>query len=122
MSQSSRKLQSPRVPKRRKRNQLPYEPVAQPGQSKTATIESFARTCGPHLARQIRSARAWRYWTRSELALRAHVSVSTIRRLESTDFDEFRSSIPTILRVVQALEMSGVIFKDRIRSQITKTA
>jgi DNA-binding XRE family transcriptional regulator len=75
-------------------------------------IEKFAQTFGRNLPRQIRMARAWFDWSREDLALRAQVSVSTIRRFERENFNVFRASLPAILKVVQTLEEYGVVLKD----------
>ena len=64
------------------------------------------------MARQVRAARSLLNWNRQDLAKRAFVSVTTIRRLETEDFTQFRRSIPTLQRGMETLEEFGIVFID----------
>ncbi|WP_449233561.1 helix-turn-helix domain-containing protein [Azospirillum doebereinerae] len=60
--------------------------------------------------RQTRAARALLGWSRQELADRALVSLSTVRRMEEAERDIRMSSIESVRK---ALEAAGVEFSNR---------
>ncbi|XOJ89851.1 transcriptional regulator [Methylophilaceae bacterium Uisw_097] len=59
---------------------------------------------------QIRAAKALLDWTGNDLASKAGVSLSSIRRVEAVDDVPKNVSVNTILNIQKALEQGGVEF------------
>ena len=59
---------------------------------------------------QIRAAKALLDWTGNDLASKAGVSLSSIRRVEAADDVPKNVSVNTILNIQRALEQAGVEF------------
>lgn len=59
---------------------------------------------------QIRGAKSMLRWSGEELASRAGVSLSTIRRLEAADGVPEGQSLKTLLAITKALEDAGIEF------------
>jgi len=63
--------------------------------------------------RQLRAARALAGLDQAELAKRAQVSHSTLRRMESCDEEIVSGHATTIDKIAKALKNSGVVFIER---------
>jgi transcriptional regulator with XRE-family HTH domain len=59
---------------------------------------------------QIRAARALLGWNQQRLADEAGVSAITVKRLEASD-DTFQAKFDTVMKIKQAVERAGVVFK-----------
>ena len=59
---------------------------------------------------QIRAAKAMLNWSGNELAKKAGVSLSSIRRVEAADDVPNNVSVNTIMNIQKALEQAGVEF------------
>jgi transcriptional regulator with XRE-family HTH domain len=59
---------------------------------------------------QVRAAKALLRWSGEELASKAGVSLSTVRRVEAADGMPDSQSIKTIMAIKRALEDAGVEF------------
>lgn len=62
------------------------------------------------LSSQVRAAKALLRWSGEELASKAGVSLSTVRRVESSDGIPESQNIKTIIAIKKALEEAGVEF------------
>ena len=62
------------------------------------------------LSSQVRAAKALLRWSGEDLAIKAGVSLSTIRRVESSDGIPEAQNIKTIIAIKKALEEAGVEF------------
>lgn len=61
-------------------------------------------------AKQIRAARALLEWSQDDLVKRTGLSLTTIRRMETSDIGPARSSMANVAAVQSALEGAGVQF------------
>ncbi len=59
---------------------------------------------------QVRAAKALLRWSGEELALKAGVSLSTIRRIEAAEGIPQTQSIKTLMAIKRAFEVAGVEF------------
>ncbi len=59
---------------------------------------------------QVRAAKALLRWSGEELASRAGVSLSTVRRVESSEGIPETQNIKTIMAIKKALEDAGIEF------------
>lgn len=62
------------------------------------------------LSSQVRAAKALLRWSGEDLASKAGVSLSTVRRVESSDGMPESQNIKTIIAIKKALEEAGVEF------------
>jgi transcriptional regulator with XRE-family HTH domain len=62
------------------------------------------------LSTQVRAAKALLRWSGEDLARKAGVSLSTVRRLESSDGMPESQNIKTIIAIKKALEEAGIEF------------
>jgi predicted transcriptional regulator len=61
-------------------------------------------------SKQVRAAKAMLKWSGEELANKAGVSLSTIRRIESQDGILEGQNISTVMSIKSALEKAGIEF------------
>ena len=63
-------------------------------------------------SRQIRAARGLLGWRQHDLARRADVALTTVRRLESVSGPAM-GNVSTLLRIQDAFEKAGLVFLDK---------
>lgn len=61
-------------------------------------------------SKQIRAAKAMLKWSGEDLAKKSGVSLSTIRRIESSDGVPERQNMKTVVAIKTALEKAGIEF------------